>query len=715
MATHHRTCPLCEAMCGLRIETDGDRVASIRGDRDDPLSRGYLCPKGPALKALHEDPDRLRHPVRRVGDRWERIGWDEALDLAADGLHAVQEAHGRDAVAVYLGNPTVHNLGAALFAPMLVRALRTKNRFSATSVDQLPHHLAAHLMFGHQFLLPIPDVDRTDHLLVFGANPLASNGSLMSAPDMKGRIAAIQARGGKVVVVDPRRSETARVADEHVFVRPGTDAWLLAAILHVAFARGRGLGRLAGSVERVAEARRAVESIPPARAAGPTGVPTATIERLADELCAAERGVCYGRVGVSTQRFGALCQWLVNAINLVTGHFDREGGAMFTSPAVDAVAAPFGLGVGRGSFGRWTSRVRGLPETGGELPVATLADEILTEGPGQVRALVTHAGNPVLSTPNGRRLDEALEGLEHVVAIDFYVNETTRHAHVILPPPSPLERWHYDVAFHVLAVRNTAKLSPPLFAPGDGALRDHELLLGLIDRLDAKRGGGWRAKAQRAALRRLGPEGLVDLGLRVGPYGVRAWPPRKGLSAKALLREPHGVDLGPLVPCLPERMQRWRARIDLAPAPLVDDLDRLAAESPAEGLSLIGRRHLRSNNSWMHNAPKLMAGKPRCTLMMHPSDAAARGLEDGQTVEARSRVGAVRVPVEVTDEVMEGVVSLPHGFGHDRPGVRLSVARAHPGASVNDLTDERYLDDLCGNAALSGVAVEVAPAGDGAG
>ncbi|MGF1468006.1 MAG: molybdopterin-dependent oxidoreductase [Sandaracinaceae bacterium] len=727
-SVHYRTCPLCEAMCGLRIETDGEEVLSIRGDQDDPLSHGYVCPKAPALASIHRDPDRLRRPLRRRGDRWEEVPWATALQEAAEGIHRVQERHGRDAVAAFLGNPTVHNLGASLFAPMLLRALRTKNRFSATSVDQLPHQLVASMMFGHQFLLPIPDLDRTRHLLILGANPLASNGSLMSAPDVKGRLRAIQGRGGKVIVIDPRRTETARVADEHHFIRPGADAWLLAAMARRALVEGRGPGRLQAHTAHLDALELALAPFTAERAAGPTGLAAATIERLARELCAAPSGIVYGRLGTSTQRFGALCNWLINTINVLTGNLDRPGGVLFTTPAVDAVAAPKGFGISPGTRrGRWRSRVRGLAEFGGELPVAALAEEILTEGEGQVRALVTSAGNPVLSTPNGGQLDRALSQLEFMVSIDLYRNETTRHADLILPPTSPLERPHYDVAFHHLAVRNTAKLSDPVFEAPPGSRHDWQIVLDLIEHLEAARGdGGLGRRLGRAALRRLGPVGLVDLGLRLGPYGLRSpfrrGGPVGGLSVRALRRAPHGVDLGPLQPSLPERMLPFRAKIDLAPPDLVADLDRLAASASTGGASTaeaeatggaallcVGRRHLRSNNSWMHNAPKLMAGKARCTLLIHPDDAAQRGVVDGGAVEVRSRVGRIEVPAEVTADIAAGVVSLPHGYGHDRPGVELRVARAHAGASLNDLTDDRLVDEVCGTAVLSGFEVHVAP------
>lgn len=709
---HFRTCTLCEAMCGVRIEHDGREVLSIRGDDDDPFSRGHICPKALALADIHTDPDRLRHPVRREGDRWVRVPWDEALDETATRLHEVQRRHGLDAVGVYLGNPNVHNLGAMLYGPRLLRALRTKNRYSATSCDQLPHMLASYLMFGHQLLLPVPDVDRTDYFLVLGANPIASNGSLMTAPGIRERLRALRERGGKLVVVDPRRTETARIADEHVFVRPGTDAVLLLALLNeILSTRGARLGHLEASCEGLATLTAACARFPAERAAAATGIDAGVIRRLAGELADADRGVCYGRMGASTQEFGALCQWLVNAINIVCGHFDRPGGAMLARPAVDAISAPRGFGLGRGSFGRWRSAVRGLPEFGGELPSAALAEEMLADGPRRIRGMIVLAGNPVLSTPNGTQLDRALGTLEFMVAVDLYVNETSRHADLILPPTSPLERSHYDVAFHLLAVRNTAKYSPALFDPPSDARHDWQITTEIERRLLELRHGRVSKEALASrAVARLGPERLLDAGLRLGPYGARLNPGGRGLSLRRLRREPHGVDLGPLEPCLPDRLPRQHRRVELAPEPFVADLDRLDArvdDATPRRLTLIGRRHVRSNNSWCHNVPHLMRGRSRCTLMMHPADAARAGLADRDPAVVASRVGEVLVPVEVTADVMEGVVSLPHGFGHGREGVLLRVATEHAGVSVNDLTDELHIDAASGNAAFSGVPVTV--------
>lgn len=718
---HYRACNLCEAICGITVRTEDGRITDVRGDPDDPFSRGHVCPKAVALQDVQNDPDRLRRPLRRVGSEWREVGWDEALDETARRLGEVRRAHGRDAVALYLGNPNVHNYGTLLFGLPFLKALRTRNVYSATSVDQLPHHLAAWAMFGHRLLIPVPDVDRTSYLLMLGANPRVSNGSLMTAPGIGRRLDAIRARGGTVVVVDPRRTETARRADRHLPIRPGTDALLLAALLHVLFEEGLAgadrMGRLAAFTEGLEALGRQVEPFAPERVAAATGIPAAETRRLARELAGAESAAVYGRLGVSVQEFGGVCHWLINALNVVTGNLDRPGGAMFPRPAVDLVERS-----GPGGFDRYRSRVSGLPELARELPVAALAEEIVTPGTGQVRALVTSAGNPVLSTPAGHRLDDAFAGLDFMVSVDLYLNETTRHAHLILPPTPPLEHDHYDLAFLQLAVRNVARYSPPLFEPPAGALHDWQIFLELQTRLAlldprTSAAGRLRARARRRAMAAVGPRGLLDLALRSGRYGAGFLPWGRGLSLRRLERAPHGVDLGPLEPGLPGRLRTRDRRIDLVPELFAADLPRLEArraeleEGAGDGsLVLIGRRHVRSNNSWMHNAPRLMKGKERCTLLVHPADAARLGIDGGGEpvrVAVTSRTGRIEVTAEVSDEVMPGVVSLPHGWGHDRPGIRLATAAAHPGASANDLTDPERVDRLSGNAALSGVPVEL--------
>jgi anaerobic selenocysteine-containing dehydrogenase len=709
---HYRSCNLCEAICGIEITRQPDNGLKICGDKDDPFSRGYICPKAVALQDIHYDKDRLRYPVRRVGDGWQRIGWKEAFDEVSRNLKRINAQHGRSSIATYLGNPTVHNYGAILFAPGFIRSLKTRNRFSATSLDQLAHHLAAYLMFGHQLLLPVPDVDRTDFFLILGANPAVSNGSMMTAPGMALRMQEIHRRGGKVVLIDPRENETARLADRHLFIRPGTDVLLLLALLHVLFDENlTRLGALGSFTDGIETIRQLASDFPPERVASITGIDATRVRELAREFAAAESAVCYGRIGVSTQEFGGVCQWLINVLNIVTGNLDRPGGAMFPRPAFDPLSAPQSIAP-RGSFGRWRSRVRQLPEIGGELPVATLAEEILTAGSGQVKALVTLAGNPVLSAPNGRELDRAFASLEFMVSIDCYVNETTRHAHIILPPTSSLERNHYDLAFHLLAIRNTAKFSPALFQRDADALHDWEILLELQTRIEHDNLFGL---AKRTFIKRFfNPERLLALGLRFGPYGGGLNPFANGLTLGKLRKAVHGIDLGPLTSCLPDRLRTPSKRIELAPELLVKDLERVKAKffasAPADTngeLLLIGRRQLRGNNSWMHNSQRLVRGKPQCTILMHPADAAHRKLASGQDVVVRSRVGTVVLPLEISDEMMPGVVSIPHGWGHDRPGINLETAQQHAGQSINDLTDEQNIDALCGTAAFNGTPVAV--------
>jgi anaerobic selenocysteine-containing dehydrogenase len=710
--THYRACNICEAICGIEITANGEQRLDIRGDKDDPFSRGYICPKAVALQDIYYDKDRLKYPVRRTADGWQRIGWDEAFDEVAQNLKRIRAKCGRNSIGTYLGNPTVHNYGALLFAPQFLRSLRTRNKFSATSVDQLAHHVSAYLMFGHQLLLPVPDLDRTRYFLILGANPAISNGSLMTAPGMPRRLQEIRERGGKVILIDPRYNETARLADRHLFIRPGTDVLLLLALLHVVFEeRLTRLDHLESFTKGVKTVADLVIQFPPERVAATTGIQPNEIRNLAREFASAESAVCYGRIGVSTQEFGGVCQWLINVLNIVTGNLDRPGGAMFTLPAFDPITAPESLAA-RGSFARRHSRVRKLPEFAGEFPVVALAEEILTEGPEQVKALVTYAGNPVLSTPNGRELDRALASLEFMVSVDFYINETTRHAHIILPPTSSLERGHYDIAFHVLAVRNTAKFSPALFQPGDDTREDWEILLELQTRMEYD---GLRGRVKRKFMQQfLGPERMLDLALRFGPYGAKVNPFSKGLTLRKLKKAVHGIDLGPLKPCLPARLRTTDKRIDLAPEAIVKDVERVkskfldgALHESNGHLLLIGRRQLRSNNSWLHNSERMVKGKPQCTILMHPTDAAQRQLAKGDKVVVRSRVGSIVVPVEISDEMMQGVVSIPHGWGHDRPGNQMEVAQQHAGESINDLTDTQAIDALCGTAAFNGTLVTI--------
>jgi anaerobic selenocysteine-containing dehydrogenase len=697
--THRRACHLCEAICGLIIETEGTEILSIKGDKDDPLSRGHICPKAVALRDLHEDPDRLKGPVKKSRNAagevsWEAIGWTEALDTTARELAHTIAKHGVNAMGIYLGNPSVHNYGMMTHQSSLFRHTRTNNRFSATSVDQLPHHLVSLWLYGHKLLLPVPDVDNTDYFLMLGANPLASNGSIWTVPDVKKRLSSMQARGGKLVVIDPRRTETAALANEHHFIRPGTDALFLLAILHTLFAEDLvDTGHLTDITTGLENVRTAIDSFTPEFAARHTGISAATVRSISRELAGAERAICYGRMGISTQVYGGLCQWLTQLINIATGNLDKPGGSLFTTPAVDTVTTN-----GPGGFNRHRSRVRNLPEFDRELPASAIAEEIVTPGEGQIKALFTGAGNPVLSTPNGRQLDEALPQLEFMVSLDPYINETTRHADIILPPTSPLEHDHYDLTFHAFAVRNTARYNEPVFDKPEGSLHDWEIFSELGKRLEKL--------LDLPPQQSLPPSQIIDMGLQAGPYGDQ------DMSLALLKKHPSGIDLGPLVSQLPERLATATKTIACdAPLPMAD-LERLFnafAEDQDNELLLIGRRHIRSNNSWMHNFHPLIKGRDRCTLMMHPEDMAKHKISDGLRVSLSSRVGAVEATVEQTDELMPGVVSLPHGFGHHRSGVQMEKASQRPGISCNDVTDHQLLDELSGNAAVNGVPVTVTP------
>jgi anaerobic selenocysteine-containing dehydrogenase len=743
----YRTCPLCEAGCGLEIAihgTDGsERVGRIRGDRDDVFSHGFICPKGSTLRQLHEDPDWLRQPLVKRDGRFEPVGWDEAFAEVERRLLPIVEQHGRDAAGIYLGNPNAHSLSALIFLRPLVRALGSTNVYSASTVDQRPKEVSAGLMFGGALTVPVPDVDRTDFLLMLGANPYASNGSLATAPDWPGRIEALLERGGRLVVVDPRRTQTAEAASQHLAIRPGADPFLLMALVNVLASDGlTDLDRLEPYVAGVDEVVRLAAPFTPEAVAPATGLEPDEIRGLAHDLAAAPTACVYGRIGTTTAEFGTLTSWLVDVLNVLTGNLDRPGGAMFATAAAGAANTRGTPRYGRGvKLHRRHSRVRGLGETMGELPAACLAEEIDTPGEGQIRAMVTVGGNPVLSTPNAGRLDAALAGLEFMVAVDPYVNETTRHADVILPVPSALQRPHYDLALLQLAVRNVANYSPAVLpldegqpdewqvlarlalllqgfgADADPALVDDLVLRTLVEGAVADETSpvAGREVDDIIALlgERTGPSRIIDFMLRTGPYGDGFGADPDGLNLDALLDEPHGVDLGPLEPRLPDVLRTPSGMVELAPEPLVADVERLrsAMGRPAGGMRLIGRRDLRSNNSWMHNVEVLVKGRPRCTLHVHPDDASRLGLLDGEPASVVSRAGAVTIPAEVTDAIRPGVVSIPHGWGHDMPGVELSVARRYAGVNSNLLADEELIDPVSGNAVLNGIPVEVAPAG----
>ncbi|MEI6447729.1 MAG: molybdopterin oxidoreductase family protein [Actinomycetes bacterium] len=740
----YRTCPLCEATCGLEVTLDGETVTKVRGDADDVFSKGFICPKGANIGALHADPDRLASPlVRRDGELVE-ASWEEAYEAIAEGLGPIL-AQDRGAVGTYFGNPNAHNLSNLAYNPVFIKALGSKARFSASSLDQLPKQLANGLMFGSSLTIAIPDIDRTDLMVLIGANPLASNGSMMTVPDFRGRLRAIRERGGRVVVIDPNRTRTADEADLHLPIRPGTDALLLFAIVNVLVEENLlpvGLERLGATAEHLSGVEEVCElsaHFAPETVAPRCGITPDEIRTLARDLAGTERACVYGRIGTCTQEFGTVATWLVDVINTLTGHLDREGGVMFPNQAAAALSGEPGQGRGV-AHGRWKSRVRGFPESLGELPSATMAEEIDTPGEGRLRAMFTIGGNPILSSPNGERLKAAFESLDFMVSVDAYLNETTSLADVVLPTPSPLRRSHYDLAFYQLSIRNIANYSPALLPIPDGMQDEWVTLLKLalicsgqpldtpVDQLDAfvalqvatsesSRPGSpaaGRDPAELVALTapRVGPERLLDLMLRCGPYGDGFGADPDGLSLDMLEANPHGVDLGPLQPRIPEVLRTPSGTIELAPGKITADVPRLidSLERHDDGVVLIGRRHLRSNNSWMHNIPGLVSGPARCTLLVHPTDASAFGLEDGAEARVSSRVGSLTAPVEVTEAIMPGVVSLPHGWGHGVSGTTTKVANDHPGVNSNVLTDEAVVDAVSGNAVLNGIPVELAPA-----
>ncbi|MGW3241373.1 molybdopterin oxidoreductase family protein [Streptomyces sp. NPDC001070] len=736
-----RICPLCEATCGLTLTIEDDRVTRARGDRDDVFSAGFICPKGASFGEVDGDPDRLTTPLVRRDGRLTEATWAEAYAAVAEGFARIRGTHGTAATAVYLGNPNVHTIAGGLYPPMIIRALGTRALFSASTLDQMPKQAACGHLYGDALAVPVPDLDRTDHLVIIGGNPLVSNGSLATAADFPGKLKALRRRGGRLTVIDPKRTRTAELADLHLAPRPGTDAALLLAAVHVLFDEGlTDLGALAGHVTGVDEVRALARDFTPEAVAPYCDVPAEGIRALARDLAAAPTAAVYGRLGSTAVRFGTLASWLIDVLNILTGNLDRPGGVMFPLPPT--ARAPRPAGPGRGfTTGRWRSRVSGHPEVASELPAAALAEEIDTPGDGRIRALVTIAGNPVLSAPDGARLDRALAELDLMVCVDPYLNETTRHAHVVLPPPPPSRSAHYDFAFANFSVRNNARYSPPAVPLEDGRPGEPEILarLALIlggfgadadpalvdeqviahclgkETADPHSAVHGRDPAELAAALtgRSGHERRLDMMLRLGPYGDGFGTDPDGLTLRRLLDHPHGIDLGPLRPRVPEILRTVSGTIELAPEAIAADVPRLLAAvggHSGDGLVLIGRRHLRSNNSWMHNVPALTGGTNRCTLQIHPEDAARLGLTDAAPARIKGDGGEIEAPVEVTDAMRPGVVSLPHGWGHDRDGTRLSVAAREPGANLNQLLDGTLLDPLSGTAVLNGFPVQVAPA-----
>lgn len=729
----YRTCPFCEACCGLELKITNSEITSIRGYQEDVFSKGFICPKGAALKNLHEDPDRLHMPLIKRNGQFEPATWDEAFAEIERRLPPILAQHGRNSAAMVLGNPTVHKVGLLLYIPHLARKLATQNIFSASTIDQMPKQLSVGLLFGHWLSVPVPDIERSQFLLMLGANPMVSNGSLWTVPDFRGKAKAMQARGGELVVVDPRRTETADLADRHIFIRPSSDVFFLLGMVHTLFDEQLvNLGRMANYVVGVEAVANAVKEFSPEKVADRCGIEATTIRELTRKLASTERAAVYGRIGTCVQEFGTLASWLIDLLNILTGHLDEPGGAMFPKAAAFAANTMGGSGKGKGiATGRHKSRVSGAPEVFGELPITCLAEEIETEGAGQVKALITIAGNPVLSSPNGPRLSNALDQLDFMVSVDIYLNETTRHADVILPGASPLEDSHYDAAFPQFAYRNFARYSGPLLPYPEPRPAEWQILLKLaaiaegkgaesdVAQLDTemvyetvkRQAGPFTDQIMGVLAQWQGPERLIDLALRTGPYGDQCGQKPEGLNLEKVKAAPQGIDLGELSPRIPEALRTPSGKIELAHDMLLTDLKRVTADmtQPIPDLVVIGRRQLRSNNSWMHNLPILAKGKPRCTALVNPNDAQRLGLQHGAKAQISNGHKSIEALIEVSDEMMPGVVSLPHGWGHDLPGTKLSLAAHQPGANLNALLDENQRDPLSGNAVLSGIPIKMTP------
>ncbi|MFI2230719.1 molybdopterin oxidoreductase family protein [Nocardia testacea] len=708
-----RQCTLCEAHCGILVTVEDTKVTKVEGNPDDVLSKGYICPKATAMAGLHEDPDRLRTPVRRVGDEFEPIGWDEAFREIGSRLRRVRREHGPHSVGMYLGNPAAHN-SAIMYAFALRMALMTRNFYTASSIDQFPQEFVAWQMYGSNFLMPIADIDRTDRMVIIGANPAVSNGSVTTMPGARNRIKDVRARGGKVVVIDPRRTETARLADEHVSVLPGGDPYLLLAILHVLITEDLCDRTAVGTqCTGLDELRELVVAFPPEDAAPYAGVDAETIRRLAREHAAAKSAVMYARIGVCQTLTGTVTHWLVNTINAITGNLDSPGGQMYATPAVDLL--PLARRVSP-SYGAWTDRSGRYKSFRFELPVAALASEILDDGPDRIRAMITYAGNPVLSTPQRGQLDKALGSLDFYVAVDMYITETTRHADIILPPLSPLEREDLDILLTMFSVHNNIRFNARAVTPEQEGLEDWEIMARLTTEILPLPLRPLTGRALNAVFARFSPLRAAALGIAVGPHGVLRRG-RKGVTVRKVREARGGIDLGPLRPRLHSLIATADRRVQLAPPQFVTEARRLLDEARAGGadrdlgfdLRLIGRRHLRSNNSWLHNVPSMVKGRDRCTALMHPQDATARGLSDGGRVTVSSPIGSIVVPVEISDEIRPGTVAIPHGWGHGEPGVGWTVAAAVPGANVNLLHDPEQVDRISGNAAVNSTWVKVHP------
>jgi anaerobic selenocysteine-containing dehydrogenase len=717
----------------LELTHDGHgNVTRVRGDVEDPYSRGYLCPKGASLGLIDSDPGRLQSPLVRLHGELRPVSWDDAFAEVERLIRPMVRRHGCDSLGLYTGNPIGHDFAMSLYLPVLQRAMKSKQQYSASTLDSTPHTVVAALMFGHQSTVAVPDIDRTDLFLIVGGNPMVSNGSIGAAPDYPARLRALRERGGRLVVIDPVRTETAALADEHILIRPGTDAFLLLAMVRELLAMDpRRDERLAGRTLGREILVHALEPFTPDSVTGRCGVPASTIRRLAHQLVSARTASVYGRLGTTLNRFGTFTSWAMTLLNILSGHLDRPGGMMFAesaagSPTTRSQRRPEPL-----RLGRYFSTVRRAPEVFGEFPAACLAEEILNPAPERLRGLIVVAGNPARSVPNTSAVEAALQELDALVCVDAYVNETSRFAHVVLPAPAPLTRSHFDLMLSNYTVRNVANYSPPLRPVPRNAMAEWRILVRLAQAVDPE-GDTSEAEINRRAQQRLvkavsaqlgiaeaeieaslsgppGPDALLDLRVRSGPFGDHFGHRPGGLTLARLAGNLHTTDLGPLRPRLDEVIRTASGRIELAPPMILNHIPRLVAalSETDPPLLLIGRRTVRSKNSWLHNIRTLVSGRDRCTLKIHPADAERHGVQTGEMAVVRSAAGSVEVVAEVDDAMAPGVCSLPHGWGHDVSDANRLIARQHPGVNSNQLAEDAELDPIAGTPVLNGISVVV--------
>ncbi|MBL4606379.1 MAG: molybdopterin-dependent oxidoreductase [Pseudomonadales bacterium] len=768
--THLQICNLCEAMCGLKIQTRNGKVTSIKGNPDDLFSKGHMCAKALALKDIHEHKDRLRQPMRRTPQGWEPISWEAAFKEIEENLGATKKKYGNDSIALYLGNPRGHHHGSLLTSILLRKSLNSKNCFSVASSDHLPHMLAAYTLFGHMAMLPVPDIDRTDYLLCFGANPVVSNGSIMGAPYIKKRLKALQDRGGTITTIDPRKTETGEMANKHIYIYPGQDAYLLLSMIYFIF-KNKWLdqGEWQSYTHGIDELRQLIQAFDIDKMAVQTGIEIGLIESLTLEFTTSKRALAYGRFGVCTQKHGAVNAWLIYVLNIITGNLDQAGGLMFPRPAVD-LALLSAIINEDGGFDAFQSKQWHLPSFDSEIPVVEMADEMLGSHPGAIKAFINVSGNPVLSTPDGKKLEKALGQLDFMVSVDGFINETNRFAHIVLPPTSALERSEYNMMCNLTAVRNNARYSGPLFSPPDDAKHDWQIFLqlsGILNREYSLRSISLRLVAY--LFKQLEPDGVLDLMLKLGPYGTTFrrkrlpktfkedekinkipmlsrtnlankiqyklqllfkvsplskridWNSENSdlerkifpLTLKQLKSKPNGIDLGAMNPSLPERLFTRDKTINLIPDIYQSELKGINKNFSARialtenEFYLVGRRTPRSMNSWLNNIERLTKGRPANTLLMNQESAHSLNLKEGDRVRLESNQQFIVVVVELCSSIMKGVISLPHGWGRDMHAGESEVADDSSKASFNDLTSNKDFDSLSGVSVLSGFIVKV--------